>query len=153
MTKSADDTRTFRTELSSESRTFPLGLTIDPGFVHHRKIQALLGVGVMTSVDAAINGLPDLPEYVRVVRIDYIYRDVLLAWCQHFGVGTLGEAISAGNPHGYFCSTELLMAQILNERRATNRWQPSSTHHVKVRFEYNGICTGFHAWAAPRTGS
>jgi len=79
----ADQENWIRDELTTEQRTAELGLTIDPGFVHHRKIATVLGPDLMKHADAAIGRLPDLPDYQRRVRIDHIYVEALLKLCAH----------------------------------------------------------------------
>src|SRR5712691_3249106 len=92
--ESDSQAQSIRTELSSESRATLLDLSVDPGFVHHRKIQALVGREGMRVIDQMINELPDLPDFQRRLCIDYIYRDVLLEWCRQSQVGTLEDALS-----------------------------------------------------------
>lgn len=85
----------------------PLEATIDPGFVHKRKIQTILGPEGMKIVDAVIRDLPELPDWQREVRIDHIYKDVILKFCEIHKIKTLGEILHEGKGH-VFCSTERL---------------------------------------------
>lgn len=92
-----------RSELTPEQRTADLRLMIDPGFVHHSKIQTLVGTA-MTHVDEAIRQLPDLPDWQRQVRVDHIYTEALLVLCRAVGAHTLPSLLAAGRGH-LFCST------------------------------------------------
>ncbi|MEJ2745194.1 MAG: hypothetical protein P8123_05850 [bacterium] len=95
----------LRTRLTPEQRTEQLSLTIDPGFVHHRKIQTIIGSAGMNFIDEGIRQLPaTLPDWTKDVRIDHIYTDVLLAWCKIKKVKSLSEFIIAGD-NKIFCST------------------------------------------------
>jgi len=85
-----------RQTLTIEERSLPLENTIDPGFVHKRKIETILGEKGMCLVDEAIHNLPELPEWQRVVRIDHVYKDVILKFCEIIGIKTLEEALSIG---------------------------------------------------------
>jgi hypothetical protein len=125
--------------LSSENRATILDLSVDPGFVHHRKIQALIGEAGMSFVDRMIGELPDLPDFQRKLRIDYIYRDVLLEWCRQSGTGTLEDALSIGAAEGVFCSIELLEPQkkLNNSDRVVSLWKPRHPSALPVEFEYD----------------
>lgn len=48
----------YRYDLTTVQRSLPLELTIDPGFVHHRKIQTILGPK-FDIINNQINKLPD----------------------------------------------------------------------------------------------
>jgi len=63
----------FRDESTSEERALDLELTIDPGFVHHRRIQTIIGQMGMNLIDEGISRLPSLPEWQKKVGIDHIY--------------------------------------------------------------------------------
>ena len=98
---------TIRTELSSANRASALDLSIDPGFVHHRKIQALIGEEGMRFIDRMIGELPDLPDFQRKVRIDYIYRDVLLEWCRQSTTCNIRRGVVDGS-----CRRRVLLDRI-----------------------------------------
>jgi len=97
----------LRTELSPEQRTADMRLSIDPGFVHHRKIQTLLGQDGMKYIDEAINQLPDQPDWMRSTRINHIYTEAVLIFCKALEIPTLGQ-ILATRQGRVFCSTEKL---------------------------------------------
>jgi len=79
--------------------------TIDPGFVHHRLIQTILGPRPMSLIDQAITSLPDLPDWQRRVRIDHIYTQAMVLFCNAIGVPPLRSLLAAGSGR-MFCSTE-----------------------------------------------
>jgi len=90
-----EDVRYFREEETPETRSLDAALTIDPGFVHHRKIQTILGPEGMPSVNDLINRIPaDLPSGLRLVQINNIYKDVCLDWCKNQKVKTFEEFYS-----------------------------------------------------------
>jgi hypothetical protein len=95
----------IRTYLTSEQRALSLEATIDPGFVHRRRIQTMLGQAGMNIVDDLIRQLPDMPEWMREVRIDHIYKDVFLEFCRINEFPTLHDILHA-KVGRVFCSTE-----------------------------------------------
>jgi hypothetical protein len=97
----------LRTELNRQQRSAAMRLTIDPGFVNHRRIQTIVGESVMEVIDHAIANLPDLPDWMRTVRIDQIYARVLADFCNVNEMLTLGEILALGKGR-LFCSTEEL---------------------------------------------
>ncbi|HZR20694.1 MAG TPA: hypothetical protein VFE51_25665 [Verrucomicrobiae bacterium] len=116
--------RDYRTILTPEQRACPLQLSIDPGFIHHRKIEAIVQKPGMDIIDNAISKLPhDLPEWVKAMRIDHIYKDVLLDFCKAIGVKTLQEVYLKQRGH-LFCSVEKFGAapDIYQATRTKNRW-------------------------------
>jgi hypothetical protein len=100
----------LRKELSGKQRTAEgLFLTIDPGFVHRRKIETILGPPGMELIDRHIQELPDLPEALREVRIDRIYTRAIVNFCDALGVHGLRELLNAGRGR-LFSSVEVLEA-------------------------------------------
>jgi hypothetical protein len=97
----------LRTDLSSKQRTADARLTIDPGFVHHSRIETILGPQLMAVVDKAIAALPDLPPGIRQVRLDQIYAQAMLRFCEVLRVPGLRELL-CGDEARLFCSTEHL---------------------------------------------
>ena len=63
----------YKEDLTLAERSVPLVHSIDPGFVHHRKIEAYLGRGGMKIVDEHVSRLPEGPEELKQVRIDHVY--------------------------------------------------------------------------------
>jgi len=128
----------IREHLTSEQRTAELTLTIDPGFVHHRSIATLLGDEAMRHVDDTIARLPEMPDYLRRLRVDRIYTDALLIFCESLGVPTLGSLV-AGRRGRLFCSVvELEPAESLGDgERARNRIVLPSVDDLSAVIEYS----------------
>lgn len=128
----------FRSSLSPEQRARSLRLTIDPGFVNHRKIETLIGKNGMNLIDLRIKALPHLPEWQQKVRINHIYTDVLLSWCRSNEVPPLHDLLAA-EEHNIFCSTEILAPckDLFNISRAISHWNPPAKYSSKVEFHYS----------------
>jgi hypothetical protein len=107
MTDYASESEHLRNDLTSEQRTADVRLTIDAGFVHHSRVEALVGAEGMGRIDAAVAALPSLPEGIRQGRIDHIYVRTLLDKFETLGVPGLRE-ILAGDGSDLFSSTETL---------------------------------------------
>ena len=60
---------TIREELSPEQRAADMCLTVDPGFVHYRKIETLIGADAMRHIDGSLRNLPTMSDYERRIRI------------------------------------------------------------------------------------
>lgn len=129
----------FRTQLDADQRSLDLQLTIDPGFVHHRKIAAILGQKGLAIIDSLTQRIPsDLPEGLRAVRIDNIYAHVFVDWCGIVGIRTLEELIASRQ--GYlFCSVEALAAcpEIYDRDRVAVKWVPRGEPRMEVVFEFS----------------
>ena len=133
----------IRKYLSSEERALPLEQTVDPGFVHKRKIQTIIGPKGMCLVDELISRLPLLPDWQREVRIDHIYKDVFLDFCKIHGFKTLGEILALQKSR-IICSTEMLAPceNIYDVDRAISLWLPKGESQYKVEFHYStGLIT------------
>ncbi len=89
----------IREKLTPSQRATPLRHTIDPGFVHHRKIQTILGPQGMSVIDNAIKDLPDLPDWQKQVRIDHIYTRAFLIFCNQIGVRPLRDILASQTGH------------------------------------------------------
>jgi hypothetical protein len=128
----------LRESLTPAQRDTPLNHTIDPGFVHHRKIETILGASGMEIIDNAIRALPDQPDWQRQVRIDHIYTHVFLLWCKTNAVRPLGE-VAATRKGRIFCSTEELgpCPDIYEGQRAISAWQPEAEYSQRVEFHYS----------------
>lgn len=97
--------KSIRDYLSSDQRLLPLQATIDPGFVHRRRIQTMLGQAGMDIVDECIRRIPHTPEWEREIRIDHIYKDVFLEFCRVNKFPTLHDILHT-QVGRVFCSTE-----------------------------------------------
>jgi len=129
----------FRSRLTPEQRATALNFTIDPGFVHHRRIQTILGPGAMQWIDEQIKNLPDTPDWLRPQRINHIYTHALVWFCGHLRAPSLGELIANGRGR-LFCSTEPLApcADVYSQKsRAVSRWRPKGKYDMRVEFHYS----------------
>ncbi len=129
----------YRSTLTPTQRAERLNFTIDPGFVHHRRIETILGAAPMKWIDEQIQNLPELPDWVRSQRINHIYTHALVWFCGHLGVPSLGEML-ADRKGKLFCSTENLAASsdiYSKKSRAISRWRPNGKYSLKVEFHYS----------------
>jgi hypothetical protein len=131
----------IREKLTPTQRATELRLTIDPGFVHHRKVQTIIGHEGMIVVDRLIAELPELPAWQKEVRIDHIYTKVMLALCNQIRVKPLEEVLAEGpgGPGQIFCSTEVLEPGLTPKEgnRAVSIWIPRGSYHRRVEFHYS----------------
>jgi hypothetical protein len=129
----------IRSSLDSVQRATTLRLTIDPGFVHYRSIQTLLGSSLMTMVDSAIGILPAMPDTLRQIRINHIYAEALLRFCEYLKVPTLGELLANGRGR-LVCSTEEFSACpeiYAGEKRVVSHWISNGEYDLAVEFHYS----------------
>jgi hypothetical protein len=134
----AAESATLRSELTAAQRTAKMRMAIDPGFVHHRKIETVLGPPGMEFVNRAIREVPaNAPEHMRQLQIDHIYTRSLLALCDAMGVPTLAGLI--GNEQGrLFCSTEEVLPApgVYEDERATSEIALKGSSPVRALLEY-----------------
>ncbi len=79
-------------------------LSIDPGFVHHRKIESVLGDAGTQLITEQIERIPaTTPGWRKEVLIDQIYSRVMVDFCGVNGIGPLQELLLRGKGH-LFCS-------------------------------------------------
>lgn len=79
-------------------------LQVDPGLVHHRKIESLLGTSGSTIVSDLIAQISSsTPEWRREVLIDQIYSKVLLDAMRVWNIKPLEQVLAEQNGH-LFCS-------------------------------------------------
>lgn len=128
----------LRESLTPAQRTADMRLTIDPGFVHHRKIETLVGPKGMALVDRDIARLPELPDGLRRQRINHIYKNVLLLFCEINEARTLGEVLSARRGT-LFCSTEQLLPSpdVYRSERAVSRVLVPGVDDLEVELHYS----------------
>lgn len=128
----------YRDETTSEHRSLELHHTIDPGFVNRRLVETILGPKNMPVVDTALSKLPPLPDGLMEARIDHVYSDILVVFCELNGVKTLGEVLASGDGH-LFCSTERFepCADVYDKPRATSVIIPPGLSEYEVRVEYS----------------
>ena len=128
----------LRIELTPAQRATPLSHTIDPGFVHHGKIEAILGSTAMKLLDQQLRELPDMPEGLKQTRINHVYTQFFLVWCNKTGVIPLEELLATGVGE-FFCSTETLAPcpEVYEDERVTSLWVPHSDCPRSVEFQYS----------------
>jgi len=98
----------FREKETSESRSYDAEFTIDPGFVHQRKIQTILGNQGISIINDLIGKIPtNLPDDLKQIQIDHVYKNVFLQWCKTVGIKTF-EELYATEQGTIFCSVEQL---------------------------------------------
>jgi hypothetical protein len=132
------DASTIREELSSEQRAADMRLTVDPGFVHYRKIETLIGTKGMRHIDDILRNLPTMPDYERRIRVAHIHTRALLALCKAGNVPSLGELIAAGKGH-LFCSTVTVQPalEIHTSNRAVSRIILPGVESLTVELHYS----------------
>src|SRR5690554_5705952 len=75
-------------------------LIVDPGFVHHRKIEAILGQNGTEILNNEIAKIPaQTPEWRKNVLIDNLYARILLDYCKVIGIKTIEENVINKNGH------------------------------------------------------
>jgi hypothetical protein len=128
----------LRTDLTPEQRSADMRLSIDPGFVHHRKIETIIGAEGMKFVDRAIERLPALPDGLRRGRINHIYKEALLTFCEAVKVPTLGEILAAGRGT-FFCSTQELLPTpgVYQSERAVSVIDTPGVDDLTVELHYS----------------
>jgi len=79
-------------------------LVVDPGFVHHRKVETILQEGGTQLINQKISEIPaSTPDWRKDVVIDHIYTRVMLDFCKGLKIKTLDQVLLEGNGH-LFCS-------------------------------------------------
>ena len=131
-------TELFRTQTSKAFRTRDIRLVIDPGFVHTRRVETIIGARGMQLVDNLVRDLPDMPDGARRVRIDHIYTRLMLIYCTANNVPTLEESLAKQN-YSLFCSTLKVRPckTFYDVERAVSDWEPTLSVNRKVKFQYS----------------
>ncbi len=126
----------FRTKISREDRVAHYEMGIDPGFVHRRKIETILGVERMELVDYRIKSLPE--SFDREVRIDHIFTQALLEYCRDYDVPTFAQ-LACDDTGSMFCSVVQLgpAPGVYDQPRASNEILSSALGDTRsARIEY-----------------
>ncbi len=98
----------IKNNLTSAQRTLPLSLHIDPGFVHRRKIETMLGANGIALINEMISKIPpQVLDWQKQVQIDHIYTRVFLKWSEHVGVKSLLELLSDQSDRCFVSIVEL----------------------------------------------
>ena len=82
-------------------------MAVDPGFVHHRKIEALLGKEGVDVINSHVRQIPmELPDHVRQLQIDHIYARQLLSYCTQGRIPSLSRLIAEGDEPCFAASSK-----------------------------------------------
>jgi hypothetical protein len=129
----------YREDHTTEWRAREVFHAIDAGFVHLRRIEAVLGTAGMAVIDDQIRQLPsELPEWQRVVRIHHIYVRTMLMWCRTLGVKTLGEVLAERKGRVFCSNVEIGPCRFReNKRRAVNRIVLPYKYPQRVELHYS----------------
>jgi hypothetical protein len=130
----------IRDHLTTEQRATDLDLIIDPGFLNHRKIQTIIGKTGMEIVDQNIRNLPELPEWQKNLRIDHIYTEVMLSFCEVVGIRTLQYNLATRiGPEQLSCSVERLgpCPDLYEKTRVVSKWIPPEGSDVDIQVEFH----------------
>lgn len=69
-------------------------LIVDPGFVHHRKIESILGEIGSEIINQQIANIPlQTPDWRKEVIVDSVYSRVILDFCKVNGIKTLQQVL------------------------------------------------------------
>ncbi len=91
-----DEEFSIRRLLSSEQRAFDMRLSVDPGFVNYRLVDAVLGQEWTDAINSRIQRIPDgVPAGLRVGQIDNIYARAVVEWCSKLPAPGLAELVAA----------------------------------------------------------
>ena len=115
---------------------------IDPGFVHHRKIETILGSSGMSIIDEQIRNLPqNTPHWQLQVRIDHIYTRTMLMFCEAQKIRGLRQIMAKRQGHLFCSNEELGPARALGEGRAANEilLGDGSTEHVELHYSLEHV--------------
>ena len=131
---------TLRDHTTREQRCEDLGFTIDPGFVHRRKIETIIGGEAVKIIDGLMSEFPDsLPGELQEFRIDRVYTKVFLDVLKICGAQTL-QGVIASQSGAVFCSVEELSAcpDVWDGGpRVSNTWIPAGSSDFEVTFQYS----------------
>ena len=114
-------------------------LIVDPGFVHHRKIEAILGQNGSEILNNEIAKIPfQTPEWRKNVLIDNIYSRILLDYCKIIGIRTIEENVANRNGH-LMCSIEKFHPTdtIFDAKRATSKLEMIFDSNINVELQYS----------------
>lgn len=129
----------FRRDHTTAERVTDARMVVDPGFVHHRKIQALVGPAGIEIINSTIDKIPkDAPEYVRKLQVDQIYSRLLVDFCAVNNVPTLSQVLGQGWG-GLFSSIETVAptAGFYDADRVASDIHPKGDVDYSVRLEYS----------------
>jgi hypothetical protein len=119
-----------------KQRASGFAYTIDPGFVHFRRIQTVVAGPVMVSIDGESGALPALPEGLKLTRLRQIYTSNLLRWCRATKVPSLAARIGSNEPGVCLSVEELASCKNVREvaRAVSVRVDPTCDRRVELRY-------------------
>lgn len=111
-------------------------LLVDPGFVHHRKIEAILGRTGTEIINQQIANIPaQTPEWRKEVLIDHIYSRITLDFCGVNEIKTLQQLLF-DECDTMFCSIVHILPceKIYESKRVAIECQSIEGSDYKVEF-------------------
>lgn len=112
-------------------------LTVDPGFVNHRKIETVVGQSGTSIINNEIANIPlNTPEWRKQILIDHIYSRLILDFCKVLKIRTIEDCIL--NRNGVLmCSIEnFFPTESVYETRAVSILMLKSASKYKVELHY-----------------
>jgi hypothetical protein len=111
-------------------------LIVDPGFVHHRKIEAILGKIGTEIINQQIANIPlQTPDWRKEVLIDHLYSRLTLDFCRVNEIKTLQQVL-LDECEQLFCSIINVMPceRIYDSSRAILEYKSLECTDYKVEF-------------------
>jgi hypothetical protein len=128
----------YRKDHTPEWRAAVVDHEIDPGLVHHRKIETILGSQGMSIIDEQIRNLPhNLPDWQRPVRIGHIYTRAMLMFCKALNIRSLRQIMAKREGHLFCSNEELGPARPLREGRVANEILLGDGSAESVELQYS----------------
>jgi hypothetical protein len=128
----------YRKDHTPEWRAAVVHHAIDPGFVHHRKIETILGSQGMSIIDEQIRNLPqNLPDWQRPVRIDHVYTRAMLVFCKALNIRSLRQIMAKREGHLFCSNEELGPARPVGEGRVANEILLGDGFTERVELHYS----------------
>ena len=128
----------LREHETTASRTAEARLSIDPGFVHHRLIQNVVGKAGIEAINAALAQMPpDTHPHLRELQTDHLYVDALITLCSHLEIPSLSRMLRDGKGR-MFASVETVAPcpEVYTAERATSVILPKFDTELTVQLEY-----------------
>jgi hypothetical protein len=133
-----EQSKALRKHESTAARTAEATMSVDPGLVHHRLIQNLIGAGAMQSVNEALAHIaPDAPEFIRSLQTDHVYVEAVVILCSHLGVPPLTQLL-AEEKGRLFASVETTLPcpEVYDGGRVSVEIQPKLATDKKILLEF-----------------
>lgn len=134
----AEQSKAFREDETTAQRTADARMSIDPGFVHHRLIQNVIGRDALEVLNEAIARIAsNAPDHVRQLQIDHLYVDAVIELCSHLEIPTLSQMI-AGGTGTLFASVETIAPcpEVYEAERVTVEVVQKVDTDVKVELNF-----------------